>query len=303
MIEVLRAGIQTSVQDLGCIGSMHLGLSRGGAADFRSLKMANQLMGVALSQPCLECTLFGPSLKFKQTMLVVVAGAHTDIHIDNQTMPMHTRLLVRKGQVLTIGSIIGGCRSYVAFSQLLDIDRINGSASTFISIGLGGVNGRALKTGDKLNFKQRSEKPSQTAFCPDLTKTQWLDRIRPEENVSSGSKRYSIRIFVGVDADLLDKQQWQTFLASNFEVCQDSNRMGIRLAVKSGDLQHQLQIVSSPMMCGTIQLPPDGQPIIAHVEAQTIGGYPRIGQVVASDLACLGQLKAGDRVNFVLIDS
>jgi antagonist of KipI len=309
MIEILRSGIQTSVQDLGCGGMMHLGLPRGGAADQRSLKAANQILGNIQDQPCLECTIHGPTIRFHKKMLVAVAGASADIRIDKQFMPMHTVLLVQQGQVLSVGAIVGGFRCYLAFNQVLDIEPINSCAATFIAIGIGGYKGRALKSGDSITFNDDSMRTS-TSLNRQLHRQNnehdnrhWLSRMRATDRLIVGVKRYSIRIFAGVDSDLLDSKQWQSFLESRYEVNKDSNRMGIRLDAPSVALCHELQMVSSAILCGTIQLPADGQPIIAHVEAQTIGGYPRIGQVVAQDIASLGQLKAGDSVNFVLVDS
>ena len=78
--------------------------------------------------------------------------------------------------------------------------------------------------------------------------------------------------------------------------------MGIRLSgprLTDGVGKERL---SSAVVPGTIQVPPDGQPIILMVDAQTIGGYPRLGQVIAADLPKLAQLRPGQSVQFQRVD-
>ena len=47
---------------------------------------------------------------------------------------------------------------------------------------------------------------------------------------------------------------------------------------------------------GTVQLPPDGRPIVLLADAQTIGGYPVVGQVIEADLPLAVQLRPGEEV-------
>jgi allophanate hydrolase subunit 2 len=93
------------------------------------------------------------------------------------------------------------------------------------------------------------------------------------------------------------------WLQKSFEVSSQSNRMGVRLNghIGTGNAENLGSIPSSPVVPGTVQVPPDGNPIILLADAQTIGGYPQIGTVITVDIPLVGQLKPGDLVGFELV--
>jgi len=88
-------------------------------------------------------------------------------------------------------------------------------------------------------------------------------------------------------------------LASEFKVMPQSDRMGIRLGgprlVRIGGAE---ELVSAAVAPGTVQIPPDGQPIVLMADAQTIGGYPQAAHVISVDLPLLAQVRPGDRLRF-----
>jgi antagonist of KipI len=47
-----------------------------------------------------------------------------------------------------------------------------------------------------------------------------------------------------------------------------------------------------------VQVTRDGQCIVLGVDGQTIGGYPKIAQVISAELDFLGQLRPGQKVTF-----
>ena len=61
-------------------------------------------------------------------------------------------------------------------------------------------------------------------------------------------------------------------------------------------------MLSSAVVPGTIQLPPDGQPVILMADAQTIGGYPQLAHVICVDLPLVAQVRPGDQLRFVEVD-
>lgn len=77
--------------------------------------------------------------------------------------------------------------------------------------------------------------------------------------------------------------------------------MGFRLDGEPLSLATPIEILSSAVSFGTIQLLPDGQIIVLMADHQTTGGYPRIAHVVERDLPVLAQLGSGDKVAFHLI--
>jgi antagonist of KipI len=87
-----------------------------------------------------------------------------------------------------------------------------------------------------------------------------------------------------------------------FRVASDSNRVGIRLDGSRLALASPIELVSEPLAFGTLQLPPDGQPIALMAEHPTVGGYPRIAQIALVDLPRLAQRRPGETVRFAEID-
>ncbi len=105
----------------------------------------------------------------------------------------------------------------------------------------------------------------------------------------------------GAEFELLTEQSQANFLEENFIITQNSDRMGFRLRGASLQLQKLKEIVSSAVNFGTIQLLPDGQMIVLMADHQTSGGYPRIANVISTDLPPLAQLGTNDKVAFHLI--
>jgi antagonist of KipI len=59
------------------------------------------------------------------------------------------------------------------------------------------------------------------------------------------------------------------------------------------------RLESEPVMPGTIQLPPDGQPIVTMPDGPTVGGYPKVGWVDPRDMTRLVQAGLGRMVEWV----
>ena len=93
----------------------------------------------------------------------------------------------------------------------------------------------------------------------------------------------------------------ELLLGQSFAVSQDSNRMGFRLDGEPLSRAEPLEMISSAVGFGTIQLLPDGKLIILMADHQTSGGYPRIGHVISRDLPLVAQLGHGDKVAFEVV--
>ena len=63
--EILRAGINTTFQDMGRINLNHVGIHQGGAMDNRNYRIANSILGNKINMPVLEFAYQGPILKYK----------------------------------------------------------------------------------------------------------------------------------------------------------------------------------------------------------------------------------------------
>ncbi len=164
MIEVITGGLQTTIQDLGRRGAMHLGIGHSGVMDTLSAISANRLVGMDDNNPVLECTLVGPSLKFHDDMLIAICGSDMTFTLQQQAIQQNRPIAVSKGTTLTFKSNHLGARAYIAFSKTMDIQPVLGSVATHLGARIGGLNGRALM---RLRLTLRG---SRQPDMPDTTK-------------------------------------------------------------------------------------------------------------------------------------
>ncbi len=286
-MKFIKAGLQTSIQDLGRLGLMHLGIAQSGAMDPDSIKMANWLVNKPTNSAVIEITVTGPEIEFSQNMCIAVCGAEFDISLNKKPQLNNQTIQVTAGDRLKFGKRLRGNRAYLAISGELNLPLILSSFSTHLTAQFGGYHGRQLKDGDTLEL---------------LSIDNPTNRIIPEQFRITYSGKYLIRCVPSIESSDFSKELSDYFYSQNYAVSPDSNRMGVRLNCDSVGLRNDLQITSSGLTQGSIQIPPSGQPIISSVDGQTIGGYPRIANVCSADISLLGQLTAGDKINFVLIE-
>lgn len=274
-LKVINPGMLTTVQDLGRPGHRRLGLPVGGAADAFALHLANLLVGNEPNTAGLEMTLVGAELEFQKDALVAVTGAGMD------GMEMNRPRLVRAGERLKFGAAKHGCRAYLAIAGGIDVPVILGGRGTDLRSGLGGWQGRALRKDDVL--------PLVTPVRTVVGNWSVDQRILPVHSAES-----VLRTVVGTHAS-----EFRGGISrGTFKVTPQSDRMGLRLSGQILQRNNQTELVSSAVSPGTVQVPPDGEPIVLLVDAQTIGGYPRIAHVIRADMSLLAQAKPGDSLQF-----
>ena len=294
-LRVLAPGAMTTVQDGGRRGWRHLGVCVAGALDPAQAALANRLVGNTPDAAVLELTMTGPTLAFARPLRVALCGAHADMHFTYAddthaggtpvALP-HGRPLALPAGTLRIGTLRTGLRAWLAISGGIDVPRIMGSRSTDLRGGFGGLDGRALVRDDVLPLGSHDaiefERPTHPAW--------WIDL---DAGLAHGAP---IRV-LPADADACAR-----LAAHAWRVDPRSNRQGLRL---QGDAfaMDAPEPLSAPVAPGTIQLPPDGQPIVLLADAQTVGGYPRLGHVIAADLPRLAQLRPGDALRFERVDA
>ena len=287
-IEIISAGLQTTVQDLGRAGCRHMGVPESGGADKFSLKLANFILGKPFNSPVLECTLTGPTLKFSSPYSVTITGADMNPKINNKEVGMNQVIEVEPNDVLSMDNCSKGCRSYIAFSEDILFEDFLGSASTYLPAKLGGIEGLPLKEGSVINTK------------PCKLETTSITEIDFKLGIQFKNE-WNIRVIRGPEYDLIKETSKEIIFSSIFTVSNDSNRMGNRLLGVKVDITKNNQMVSCPMAPGTIQCPENGLPIILGCDSQTLGGYPRILQIAATDLHLICQLRPNDSVSFKMI--
>jgi len=285
-VQVLAPGLLTTVQDHGRIGSRHLGVGSAGALDVHSHAMANLLVGNAIDASTLEVTLAGPRLRFDQSARIALCGADIDARVGDIAVSGWRPVWLPANTTLALGACRRGARAYLALAGGFVVPSVLGSASTDLRGGFGGFGGRALAAGDVLETA-----PSAIEVADIRIATWWID---PSPDVEFTSPAI-IRVIPGSDTTAPD----DALFAHAWRVASASDRQGLRLEGDPLQLEDAPERLSEPIVPGTIQLPPDGRPILLLTDAQTHGGYPRIGHAIRADWPRLAQLRPGDALRFV----
>lgn len=295
-IHVLRPGLLSTVQDLGRRGYQQYGVVVGGAMDTLSLRVANLLVGNDESAAALELTLLGPTLRFEQEALIAICGGDFAPSIDGASLPMHRPIKIRAGTTLAFGAARQGCRAYLAVAGGIDVPEVLGSRSTYLRAEIGGYRGRALVADDQLaicapsDLSQRitNEFRAKQSDAP-FVSVPWQAGVR-----FVPTPRLELRVIRGAELDRLSPDSRERLFSRDFEVSPQSDRMGYRLAGPGLELAAAWELISAAVCPGTLQLPPDGQPILLMADGATTGGYPKIAHVASVDLPVAAQLRPGD---------
>ncbi len=301
-IAVIRPGLLTTVQDLGRYGYQKYGVIVSGAMDPYALRVANLLVGNSAGEAGLEITLLGPTLQFAADTLLAITGGDLSPVVDGRPVPLWRPVYLAKDSILQFGAVKSGCRAYLAVAGGYAVGEVMGSKSTYLRAGIGGFAGRALQAGDVL---QQNEPPAGAA--------EWLARLRQRaagaplgatswyagrEHPAAAPAAATVRVMRGSQYSRFSAAAQTAFWNTEFTVTPRADRMGYRLAGAALDLDEPLEMLSEAVALGTIQVPPDGQPIILLADRQTTGGYPKIGQVAVVDAAKVAQVKPGGKIRF-----
>jgi biotin-dependent carboxylase-like uncharacterized protein len=288
MIHVRSPGLFTTVQDLGRHGYGPMGVSASGAADPISLRIGNRLVGNPETAAALEMTLLGGTFSFPEGAVFALAGSDFGAILDGLPAGLWTAFEAHPGQTLTIGSTRSGARCYLCLQGGIAVKPFLGSSSTHILSSLGGLDGRALRKGDRLPIGAATEPFEERVLAPAS-----LRRLSP---------RKVLRVTPGPQCDWFSESLHHAFCDGVYRVSEESNRMGIRLEGPAIPSASAGAMITEGVSLGAIQVPPAGQPIILFVEQQTTGGYPKIANIISADLSSVGQLRPRDEIRFEYVD-
>ncbi|MDN4073195.1 biotin-dependent carboxyltransferase family protein [Fictibacillus terranigra] len=287
-IMINKPGMLTSLQDLGRYTYQQYGVIVSGSMDPFAHTAANLLVGNSEGEATLEVTLTGPKLTFGIDTFIAICGADLTPSLNEKAIENWRTISVRKGDVLEFGNCKWGCRAYIAVAGGYDTGRVMGSKSTYLRAGMGGYQGRALKEGDTLPVNSDGNGFHPTSF-------NWFISHEPRAMYLDMN---TIRAVKGRHFDLFTKESQTAFFNEKFKISTQSDRMGYRAEGTELKLQQQKEILSEPVLFGTVQVPSEGKPIILMADRQTTGGYPKIAQVAYVDLPKLAQAKPGDSIVF-----
>jgi biotin-dependent carboxylase-like uncharacterized protein len=275
VLEVVEPGLLTTVQDGGRPDAVDLGVPIGGACDPDALAMANLLVGSAAGEAVLEMSVVGASFRVVADCVVAVVG------VDMSGLARGESRLLHEGERLAFGPVVDatGIRAYLALAGGIDVPEVLGSRSTCLVGGFGGLEGRPLRAGDVIRPRGGS-----------------LPAARRWPVVERAVGRQVVRVVRGPDAALLG-DAFDGLIGTGWTVSGRGDRQGIRLDGGALGVDPAAPtMLSRGMTWGSIQLPPDGQPIVLLADHQTIGGYPVVAVAITVDRSVLGQLGPGDDV-------
>ncbi len=285
MLEVVDPGFLLTLQDRGRPGWAHLGIPVSGAADAWGLAVANLLAGAPASAAVVEATLGGAELLVRETCLVTLGGADLGAERDDGlTLAAGAAHRIPAGARLRLAGSQRGLRTYLGLAGGLVAHPVLGSASTYATAGLGGVDGRALRAGDVLTPMRRGDLAGAGMS--------WPAEAPPHPATAPGP----ILFVPGPDLRHLNIDVVDAFTAATWQIGRASDRMGLRL--EGTPLPAGREIVSHALVPGAIQLPSGGQPLVLLADGPTVGGYPLLGVVSRAEMPRLGQLRPGDVVRF-----
>jgi len=305
-IKVVKPGMLSQLQDRGRYGYQQYGVIVSGAMDSLAHQAASLLVGND-GEATLEMTMLGPTLHFEEEALIAICGGDLQARIGDEPLPMWRPIVVPEDSTLVFGTAQVGCRAYLAVAGGFDVPQVMGSYATYARAGIGGYDGRALRAGDRLACKPPSavgarmlERLRATADgAAPFTAARWsLSR----EMIPAYVEHPVIRITAGPQLSLLGEESQRALLTETYRISPQSDRMGYRLEGVPLRLTAPLEMLSEPVAFGTVQVPPDGQPIVLMADRQTTGGYPKAAQVVSADLPLLAQARAGSEISFRMVD-
>ncbi|GGA83059.1 biotin-dependent carboxyltransferase family protein [Puia dinghuensis] len=295
---IIKPGLLDTIQDLGRHGFGNWGVSPGGAMDPYAAQVANLLVGNDKQEAVMEIHFPGPQILFEQNTLIAITGADFSPTINDEAIPRWQPVVVRKNTVLHFPSLIQGGRCYLSVHGGYCLKKWLNSYSTNLKAGNGGWHGLALKKGDELPFNEN------TIYFAGLLKDESNFETLPWRVNTDKAYQYphEIGFIPGHEWDLLSAGTRCNFLENNFMIHPSSDRMGYQLKGAPLALERPVELVTSAVSFGTVQLLPNGQLIVLMADHQTTGGYPRIAHVITAHLPKLAQLRPSDTIQFTLMD-
>ncbi len=300
-ITVVKPGLLTTIQDDGRKGYEKFGIVVSGAMDIFSLKLANILVGNDINEACLEATVLGPELKISENTLIAITGAELSPTINGISVENNKPIFIKTESILSFKGPTKGCRAYIAFAGGFLIPKILESKSTYIRGKIGGLNGRALIKGDTIKIGKRSNSSEKiiNSLLKYKEKSGFIEAMWFAKNpFNYTNQNQEIRVFEDMQYNLADKDSLYNFYNNSYKVTSKSDRMGYRLEGSKIKFKEKIEMISGEVSLGTIQVPPDGNPIILLADRQTAGGYPKFAHVIKADIPLLAQLSPNSSIRF-----
>ena len=276
-----KAGPLTLLQDRGRQGSQILGICTSGAADAYAFAWSNTLLGNQENAAALEISLGPFEVSFDSSTRIALCGADCGATLNGKKIIPWSSHKVKPGDTLRLSMARSGLRIYLAIAGGFLCNHIFSSCAQLSNDG----KNLSLQNADQLHYQPvENVTPCRNVHwqaIPDYTTTLELNL-------------YPCYQFLH-----FEKNEILKLLSDDYRIGVDSNRMGYRLEGQNVNW-HRKGIVSEGIAFGSVQIPPNGQPIVLLNDRQTIGGYPKVGCIAAADCYQLAQRRPGQKVTFKL---
>ena len=287
-IKVIRPGLNTTFQDRGRSNFYHIGIPFSGAMDTRNFLITNKLVGNDLNDAVLEFALQGPKLKINENNINCVVTGNVDFTVKKNSKiykgDCYKTFSLNIDDEIDIISTNNSMYGYFAISGGFKLEKKWNSYSTHLKSKLGPNNGNKIIEHDNLQLNRNQK------------------TVNKKKINYVNSKIEFIRVIKGTNFDYFSSKSHKSFLDSQYQVTNLTDRMGMRL---EGDKLENIKsenIKSEGLIKGVIQVPPDGKPIIMLSDHGTIGGYPKIAVIISADYDKIVQLPPLSKIKFKMID-
>ncbi len=308
MLEILKPGMLTTVQDLGRPGYLPMGVPVSGASDPFSLKTGNRLVGNKDGEAGIEILLYGLQLRALAKMIVAVTGADFGAKLNQDPIPMWRTVELEKGDVISFPSFVlpskKGCRAYLAVAGGIDVPVILGSKSTCLPASFGGFEGRALKKGDTVRIGNAA-----------LPLQRLIGRRLKEDLIPDFTDHWQVRTVLGPQDHLFTEESIGTFFNHKWRVSHKVSRFGVRYIGPKFEFKprppHQVlrdpkgdpsNIVTQGVPLGAIEVAGGVEPIAISVDGPSTTGFVILANTISADLWKIGQSKPDDFTTFSKVD-
>jgi antagonist of KipI len=291
-LRIVNPGICTTVQDTGRKGHRAAGITTGGAMDALAATIANYIAGNDSAEAVIEMSFPAPVIVFDQPAVIVIAGADFSPALNGNDVKNCQPLFVQAGDVLSFEKKNWGAWAYLAINGGFVLPKWLGSYATCLPALAGGFKGRALQKGDVLEYKKIASQGT-ASFKWQLAEKEWHQWYDADNVIS---------VLPGNELALLDKAAAQKLFAASFAATGQSNRMGYRLLGPLLQLVQQVELISSAVTKGTVQLLPSGDCIVLMADCQTTGGYPRMMHITGASMPAMAQAQWAKQIKFRLIN-
>jgi antagonist of KipI len=298
-IRILKPGLLSTIQDIGRMDFLNIGVPISGPMDELSARLVNLILGNDRHHAVIEVTQGNFSFTCLETNVYCFSGSAKILINGGQNIPLDTAVNLPKGTVVKLQDSGTGYRTYIGVLGGWHAPTILGSKSTCIIGKFGGHQGRILHEGDELYADKIPDAKRTPKFSfKDIEKVECEKWKISKDNIFPRASNPALRIIKGREWDWFAPESQTNFLTSTFTLSAEGNRIAQKLDGAKILRKEEKEMLSTAVSPGTIQVNHAGQIMILLSDAQTTGGYPRIGQVAQVDLPILAQLRNGQTVKF-----